>query len=57
VQLGKYPWQPMYYVYRNYKSIMNYRYTYKIFDYSDGINGFLDNDDWGTLDLSYFEYE
>lgn len=56
-QLGKYPWQPMYYVYRNYKSIMNYRYTYKIFDYSDGINGFLDNDDWGTLDLSYFEYE
>jgi hypothetical protein len=55
-QLGKYPWQPMYYVYRNYKSIMNYRYTYKIFDYSDGSNGFLDNDDWGTLDLSYFEY-
>ncbi len=56
VQFGKYPWHPMYYVYRNYKSIMNYRYTYKIFDYSDGSHGFLDNDDWGTLDLSYFEH-
>ncbi|MDG6217991.1 MAG: hypothetical protein QCI00_00930 [Candidatus Thermoplasmatota archaeon] len=53
-QLGKYPWQPMYYVYRNYKSIMNYRYTYKIFDYSDGTNGFLDHDDWSALDLTYF---
>jgi hypothetical protein len=55
-QLGKYPWHPMYYVYRNYKSIMNYRYTYKIFDYSDGTNGFLDHDDWSALDLTYFEY-
>ncbi|MFO7677345.1 MAG: hypothetical protein R6V50_03055 [Thermoplasmatota archaeon] len=53
-QLGKYPWQPMYYVYRNYKSIMNYRYTYHIFDYSDGNNGFLDHDDWSALDLTYF---
>jgi hypothetical protein len=54
-QLSKYPWQIMYYVYRNYKSIMNYRYTYKIFDYSDGTHGFLDNNDWDTIDLSYFE--
>jgi len=54
-QLGKYPWHPMYYVYRNYKSIMNYRYTYKIFDYSNGTHGILDNDDWGTIDLTYFE--
>jgi hypothetical protein len=56
VQMGKFPWQPLYYVYGNYQSIMNYRYTYKIFDYSDGSHGFLDNDDWGTLNLSYFEY-
>jgi hypothetical protein len=53
-QFGKYPWQPMYHVYRNYKSIMNYRYTYHIFDYSDGTNGFLDHDDWSALDLTYF---
>lgn len=56
-QLGKYPWQIMYYVYGNYVSIMNYRYTYKVFDYSDGSHGFLDHDDWGELDLSYFEYQ
>ena len=55
-QFGKYPWQIMYYIYGNYVSIMNYRYTYKVFDYSDGSHGFLDHDDWGELDLSYFEY-
>lgn len=57
VQLGKYPWQPLYYVFGNYESIMNYRYTYKIFDYSDGSHGFLDHDDWDTLDLCYFEFQ
>ena len=56
-QLGKYPWQIMYYVYGNYVSIMNYRYTYKVFDYSNGTHGFLDHDDWGELDLTYFEYQ
>lgn len=56
-QFGKYPWQPFYYVFGNYKSIMNYRYTYKIFDYSDGTHGFLDHDDWAALDLTYFEYQ
>lgn len=56
-QFGKYPWQPAYWIFGNYKSIMNYRYTYKIFDYSDGTHGFLDHDDWGNLDLTYFEYQ
>jgi len=54
-QLTKYPWQIGYWFFRNYKSIMNYRYTYKILDYSDGSHGNRDHDDWNNLDLSYFE--
>ncbi len=41
--------------YRNYKSIMNYRYVYKILDYSDGTHGKGDFDDWGNLDFSFFK--
>ncbi|HVQ00048.1 MAG TPA: hypothetical protein VMT57_00890 [Candidatus Thermoplasmatota archaeon] len=52
---GAYPWQPGYWIYRTYKSIMNYRYTYHIFDYSDGSHGDRDFDDWSNLNLSYFE--
>jgi hypothetical protein len=54
-QLGKYPWQPGWWIYRNYKSVMNYRYTYSIFDYSDGSHGRRDSDDWSNMDLTYFE--
>jgi hypothetical protein len=52
---GGAPWQLGYWIYRNYKSIMNYRYTYHIFDYSDGSHGKRDFDDWSNLNLSYFE--
>jgi len=55
VQRGKRPWMFGYWFYRNYKSIMNYRYTYKIFDYSDGSHGIRDSDDWEKIDLTYFE--
>jgi hypothetical protein len=51
-----YPWRLPFWLYWNYKSCMNYRYTYKIFDYSDGSHGVRDFDDWGAIDLSYFEY-
>lgn len=54
-QFGKYPWQIGYWLFRNYKSIMNYRYTYKILDYSDGSHGHRDYDDWANIDLTYFE--
>jgi hypothetical protein len=54
-QFSKYPWQLGYYIYRNYESIMNYRYTYKILDYSDGSHGTRDFDDWSNINLSYFE--
>jgi hypothetical protein len=49
------PWQINYWVYASYKSCMNYRYVYRgLVDYSDGTHGTNDYDDWGTLDLTYF---
>jgi hypothetical protein len=52
-----YPWQVCYWVFRNYKSVMNYRYAFSILDYSDGSHGRRDYDDWGQLDFSFFEQE
>jgi hypothetical protein len=34
---------------------MNYRYTIHILDYSDGSHGKRDYDDWGNIDLTWFE--
>lgn len=53
---AKYPWQLLFWFIRNYKSMMNYQYTYSIFDYSDGSHGRGDFDDWDNIDLTYFEY-
>jgi len=44
-----------YWLFRNYQSCMNYRYTYSLLDYSDGSHGRFDYDDWGNLDFSFFE--
>jgi hypothetical protein len=52
---GKYPWQISYWIFGNYKSVMNYRYTYQILDYSDGSHGKRDFNDWEYMNLSYFE--
>jgi parallel beta-helix repeat protein len=41
--------------YRNYKSCMNYRYTYQILNFSDGTRGKGDFDDWNNLDFSFFK--
>jgi len=51
----RFPWQLQYWLFGNYKSCMNYRYAFKLIDYSDGSHGFLDHDDWGSLDLQRFE--
>jgi len=42
-------------VYGNYVSCMNYRYCYRIMDYSDGSHGWGDFDDWSELRLSQFQ--
>ena len=49
------PWYKEFWLYRNYKSCMNYRYTWEILDYSDGNNGNGDFDDWGNIDFSFFK--
>jgi parallel beta-helix repeat protein len=41
--------------YQNYRSCMNYRYTYKILDYSNGENGKGDFDDWDNFDFQFFK--
>ncbi|RLF47898.1 MAG: hypothetical protein DRN29_01235 [Thermoplasmata archaeon] len=53
--LRVFPWQLLYWLSWNYKSCMNYRYTFKIVDYSDGSHGFMDRNEWDNLDLSRFE--
>ena len=49
------PFYKDYYIYSDYKSVMNYRYFLSILDYSDGNNGSVDFDDWGNLDYSFFK--
>jgi len=52
----RFPWQKGYWEYANYKSCMNYRYVYKLVDYSDGTHGENDFDDWGRLDLTLINH-
>ncbi|MBS3749511.1 MAG: right-handed parallel beta-helix repeat-containing protein [Candidatus Thermoplasmatota archaeon] len=44
-----------FYYFRNYKSIMNYRYTYSVLDYSDGNNGKVDYNDWDGIEFDFFK--
>ncbi|MCX6666339.1 MAG: right-handed parallel beta-helix repeat-containing protein [Euryarchaeota archaeon] len=44
-----------YWNYRNYKSCLNYFYTYKILGYSDGTHGPGDFNDWENLDFTFFK--
>ena len=54
-RITKYAWQYGFWLYGNYKSCMNYRYTFSLLDYSDGSHGLFDYNDWGHLDFSFFE--
>ena len=49
-----YPWRISYWIFQNYKSVMNYRYVWEILDYSDGSHGKGDYNDWDNLDLTFF---
>ncbi|MEM1513795.1 MAG: NosD domain-containing protein [Candidatus Thermoplasmatota archaeon] len=49
------PWLIGYWKYGNYKSCMNYRYSFSLVDYSDGSNGINDFNDWDKIDLSFFK--
>ncbi len=49
------PWMPGYWIYRNYKSCLNYRYAFQLVDYSNGKHGRNDFDDWDNIDLTFFK--
>ncbi len=55
-KIATWPITKQYWLYRNYRSIMNYWYTYKLFDYSDGTHGRGDFNDWENIDLTFFKY-
>jgi hypothetical protein len=50
-----FPWGSVWWLYRNYKSCMNYNYVYTLVDYSDGSHGEVDYDDWERIDLARFQ--
>ncbi len=54
-QLMRNPFSIQRILFKNYRSVMNYQYTNKILDYSDGSHGFGDYDDWGKMDLTFFQ--
>jgi hypothetical protein len=41
--------------YARYLSCMSYQYAWQILDYSDGSHGRGDFDDWGHIDLTFFQ--
>jgi len=43
--------------FRNYKSCMNYAYTWFLLDYSNGGHGKNDFNDWNNIDLGFFRRE
>ncbi|MBC7081214.1 MAG: hypothetical protein H5T44_03090 [Thermoplasmatales archaeon] len=49
------PWLPGYWKYENYKSCLNYRYSFELVDYSDGSHGINDFNDWEKIDLTFFK--
>jgi parallel beta-helix repeat protein len=50
-----FPWYWEFWQYSNYRSCMNYRYTWNILDYSDGLHGAGDFDDWSNIDFQFFK--
>lgn len=51
---SRFPWNKEYWEWGPYKSCMNYRYVYKLVDYSEGDDEEYDQDDWETIDLTRF---
>ena len=49
------PFMLNYWKWRPYKSVMNYGYTFRMVDYSDGSRGKNDFNDWSSMDLTAFE--
>jgi len=54
-QIATWIFSKQWWKYRQYKSCMNYWYTYRILGFSDGSHGPYDFDDWSHMDLSFFK--
>ena len=50
-----FPWQEGFWIWGRYKSCMNYRYVYRLVDYSDGSRIINDFNDWVDMDLTAFQ--
>ena len=48
----RFPWDKDYWVWGPYRSCMNYRYVYKLVDYSDGDDPDHDQNDWAVMNLA-----
>jgi hypothetical protein len=51
---SRFPWNEEYWEWGPYKSCMNYRYVYKLVDYSIGDDADHDQNDWDVIDLTRF---
>jgi hypothetical protein len=51
---SRYPWNEEFWEWGPYKSCMNYRYVYKLIDYSIGDDEDHDQNDWEIIDLTRF---
>lgn len=50
-----FPWQAGFWIWGRYKSCMNYRYVFRLVDYSDGSRYQNDFNDWKEMDLTAFQ--
>jgi len=51
---SRFPWNKEFWEWSPYRSCMNYRYVYKVIDYSIGDDDDHDRNDWNVLDLVRF---
>ncbi len=49
---SRFPWKKEYWEWGPYRSCMNYRYVYKLVDYSDGDDPDHDQNDWAVINLA-----
>ena len=50
----RFPWNKEFWEWGPYRSCMNYRYAYKLVDFSNGDDDDHDRNDWEVIDLPRF---
>ena len=54
-RIATWPFTYQWWKYLSYRSCMNYWYTYKIINFSEGSKGKNDFNDWQNMDLNFFK--